>query len=115
MLLPDHVHFVVSSPNAEPSQIVKRFKEKFMRSYLARQGRRSGRIWQPRFFDHIIRDERDWRRQVDYIHGNPVKHGLVSDPFLWEFSSLKLYFEKGMYERVWGKREEDWGVAQVGE
>ena len=52
----------------------------------------SGRVWHNRFWDHIIRDEKDLQRHVDYIHFNPVKHGLVKSPFEWEYSSVSRYY-----------------------
>jgi putative transposase len=44
-------------------------------------------------------------RYLDYIHYNPVKHGLVDDPFLYEYSSLDLFYKQGYYQRDWGVKE----------
>ena len=44
--------------------------------------RQSG-IWQRRYWEHSIRDERDYAAHMDYIHFNPVKHGLVANPGDW--------------------------------
>jgi putative transposase len=44
-------------------------------------------LWQRRYWEHLIRDDDDLARHVDYIHYNPVKHGLVADPFGWRCSS----------------------------
>ena len=62
----------------------------------------SGRIWQNRFWDHIIRDEKDMNHHINYIHYNPVKHGYVNSPFEWEFSSLHQYKNKKYYQPDWG-------------
>jgi putative transposase len=59
-------------------------------------------IWQPRFWEHFIRDEKDFISHVEYIHYNPVKHGLVQAPKDWVYSSFHRYVEKGLYEREWG-------------
>jgi len=62
-------------------------------------------IWQRRFWEHAIRDEDDWRKHVDYIHYNPVKHGLVSQPSAWKWSSFSRAVTEGWYETSWGANE----------
>jgi putative transposase len=62
-------------------------------------------VWQPRFWEHVIRDESDLQRHLDYIHYNPVKHGLVSRPIDWKFSSIRKYTKLGLYEAGWGAAE----------
>jgi len=59
-------------------------------------------VWQRRFWEHVIRDAEDFRHHVDYIHYNPVKHGYVSCPSDWEFSSFERYVEAGLYPKDWG-------------
>ncbi len=76
------------------------FKITYSRYFRNKYG--PGRVWQNRFWDHIIRDQNDFNRHIDYIHFNPVKHGLVIDPFVFEHSSLVGYFAKGYYNRDWG-------------
>ena len=75
----------------------------FSASYLKRLGLKSGRVWQNRFWDHIVRDEKDWNSHVDYIHYNPVKHGHVLTPFEWKNSSIHEFYRLGKYERDWGE------------
>jgi putative transposase len=53
----------------------------------------------------LIRDEEDWRRHIDYIHYNPVKHGFVTRPSDWPHSSFKLALKRGWYEASWGEIE----------
>ena len=60
-------------------------------------------VWQPRFYEHCIRDERDFHNHLDYIHYNPVKHGLVSSPDQWAHSSFKHFVALGWYPNVWGE------------
>jgi putative transposase len=69
-----------------------------------RNGLDSGRIWQNRFWDHIIRDQKDMNRHIDYVHFNPAKHGYVNSPFNWTYSSIHEYHEEGFYSRDWGLR-----------
>lgn len=65
-----------------------------------RRLRRRG-IWQVRFWEHIIRDARDFKMHLDYIHLNPVKHGLASRPADWPWSSFHRYVKAGEYEADW--------------
>ena len=58
-------------------------------------------IWQRRFWEHLIRDDRDLIQHVEYIHYNPVKHGLVKAPWDWEYSSFYRYVREGMYDPEW--------------
>jgi len=58
-------------------------------------------IWQRRFWEHVIRDEGDYERQVDYLHYNPVKHGQVTRVAAWPYSSFHRYVERGIYHLEW--------------
>jgi putative transposase len=59
-------------------------------------------VWQRRFWEHQIRDEDDYIQRVEYIHYNPVKHGLVNARVEWEYSSFRLYVEADRYPADWG-------------
>lgn len=103
VILPDHFHAIVTIDNQSISDFMHNFKITYSRRY--RDAYRKGRIWQNRFWDHIIRDQDDFNRHVDYIHFNPVRHKLVTDPFEYEHSSLTEYYKAGYYERDWGVME----------
>jgi putative transposase len=60
-----------------------------------RRGERG--IWQRRFWEHLIRDERDFQAHMDYVHINPVKHGLVSRVRDWPYSTFHLLVKDGAY------------------
>ena len=57
--------------------------------------------WQPRFWEHTIRAERDYQRHVDYIHYNPVKHGCALCPHAWPWSSFARWVEDNVYPSDW--------------
>ncbi|MDA0866556.1 MAG: transposase, partial [Cyanobacteria bacterium] len=63
-------------------------------------------VWQRRFWEHQIRDEADFIHHADYIHYNPVSHGLVNAPAEWPYSSFHRFVERGFYSHDWGKGEE---------
>ncbi len=100
VILPDHFHIIIHINNENISSIMHRFKITFSRRF--RDKYNVGKVWQNRFWDHIIRNQDDLNRHIDYIHYNPVKHGLLNDPFEYEYSSLMEYFGKGHYSRDWG-------------
>jgi putative transposase len=62
---------------------------------LSRQRSGERNIWQRRFWEHTMRDQRDFAAHVDYVHFNPVKHGLVSDAGEWPYSTFHRKAERG--------------------
>ena len=102
VILPQHFHIILNPSGADISKLLQRIKMSFAASYRKRLGMHSGRVWQHRFWDHIIRDDEDLNRHIDYIHYNPVKHGLVKSAFLWPHSSLNDYIRRGFYGEDWG-------------
>ena len=101
-ILPDHMHLLLNPGENDTSNLMRRIKLAFSSRLRRRQWKRSARTWQYRFWDRIMRDNDDVNRHIDYIHYNPVKHGLVDDPFLWPHSSLAEFYERGLYQRDWG-------------
>jgi putative transposase len=67
----------------------------------SKENKREKGIWQRRFWEHQIRDELDLQRHVDYIHYNPVKHGLVKQVKDWPYSSFHRYVEAGDLPADW--------------
>jgi putative transposase len=63
--------------------------------------RRESAIWQRRFWEHRIRDERDYTHHMDYLHYNPVRHGLCSTPSDWPYSTLHRLIAQGRYPADW--------------
>jgi putative transposase len=100
--MPDHIHAILDVGSSNISEIIHNFKIRYSRYYRDRYS--PGRVWQNRFWDHVIRDQSDLNSRLDYIHYNPVHHGLASDPHAYAHSSLGLWREKGFYARDWGTR-----------
>lgn len=114
VLLPDHLHTLWRLPpgDTDYSARIAAIKKRFTRSHLAHCGRevtvlpgqrrhRRRGVWQRRFWEHAIRDARDFRMHLDYIHVNPVKHGLVDRPADWPHSTFAKYVEQGWYDPDW--------------
>ena len=115
VLLPEHWHLVMQLPpgDADYSTRMKRIKEEFTRSWLdfglpeakisdAQKKKSIRGIWQPRFWEHAIRDEDDLERCVDYIHWNPRKHKLVERVRDYAWSSFHRFVKAGQYDIDWG-------------
>jgi len=68
----------------------------------SKQKHRETSVWQRRFWEHSISDEEDFRRHMDYVHYNPVKHGLVNHVKDWPYSTFHRYAAKGVYPEDWG-------------
>ena len=115
VILPDHFHVVLDPLNNNPSTLLQRIKMSFGVSYRIRMKMKSGRIWQNRFWDHIIRDQNDLNNHINYIHYNPVKHGFVTKPIDWKYSSFHEYRNQGVYAQDWGSIEPDNIEGEFGE
>ena len=115
VILPDHLHFLWTLPPGDDqySKRIGRMKTEFTRSLRgenwrpqaiseSRRTHRESDVWQRRFWEHTIRDEDDFDRHFDYIHYNPVKHGHVACPHLWEASSFHRWVARGVCESYWG-------------
>ncbi len=103
VVLPDHLHAIWKLPEGD-SDFSTRWRA-VKRGVTGMLGHGRGRLWQPRFWEHWLRDEEDWRRHLDYVHYNPVKHGLVAAPGEWPWSSFRQFVERGWYAAEWGRQE----------
>ncbi|NLI14809.1 MAG: transposase [candidate division Zixibacteria bacterium] len=104
VIMPDHTHILVNSGENGISHLIHNFKLRYAIGYRKKYG--DSKVWQNRFWDHVIRDQTDLNNHLNYIHYNPVKHGMVSDPFSYEHSSLNKFYMAGMYERIWGIKDD---------
>ncbi|TAH68143.1 MAG: transposase [Rhodopseudomonas palustris] len=103
VILPDHLHAIWTLPagDADFPGRWKAIKAAFSRS-MAVNGGGERALWQHRYWEHTIRDEADFERCANYIHFNPVKHGLVSSPGAWPHSSLHHFVRAGLLPPDWG-------------
>ncbi|WP_427854545.1 REP-associated tyrosine transposase [Halomonas dongshanensis] len=102
VILPDHLHCIWTLPK-EDADYSSRWRD--IKKFASREFDRPvgvTQVWQPGFWEHVIRNETDWRRHMDYIHFNPVKHGYTTDPSNWPWSSFPQCVRRGWYEENWG-------------
>ena len=110
VVLPEHMHCMWTLPPGDADfalrwKIIKFAFAKRVPLTEARtvnqQRRRERGIWQRRYWEHLIRDERDYQRHFDYIHINPLKHGLVQRVSDWPYSTFHRDVEDGLYPLDW--------------
>ena len=109
VVLPEHLHVALTLPEGDAnfsirlSLIKRRFTEAVVRSGVRIPRHPNGEyaLWQRRFWEHTIRDERDFERHIDYIHFNPIKHGLVARVRDWPHSSFHRYVRRGLLPEDW--------------
>ena len=110
VVLPGHLHAIWTLPGGDADYALRwrLIKTDFSRSVpvgesrsLSRREKGERGIWQRRFWEHTIRDELDYQRHVDYIHFNPVKHGLVTAVKDWPYSSFHRFVKQGLLSDDW--------------
>ena len=120
VVLPEHLHAIWTLPPGDADFKTRwaLIKAGFSRGIPRTEERSASRrsrdergIWQRRYWEHQIRDEEDFRRHVDYIHWNPVKHGWVTRVVDWRWSTFHRYVDLGIYPPDWAYLPDDrpWG------
>jgi putative transposase len=114
VVLPNHLHCILELPAGDSDfamrwQVIKRrFSLALPRTEYrsdTRLHRRERGIWQRRYWEHLLRDDDDYRRHMDYLHYNPVKHGLVKRVVEWPYSTFYRCVARGIYPQDWASPE----------
>ena len=117
VILPDHLHTLWTLPLGDEDFSRRRAMIKRLVSRAAghlaapitassMKARHESGFWQRRFWEHLIRDDEDYGRHMDYIHYNPVKHGYAKSPADWPHSSFRKCVERGIYPMDWASSVE---------
>jgi putative transposase len=115
VLMPDHMHCIWTLPDGDVDYstrwaLIKSSVSRFAgistqpagTTSTSRIKHRDATIWQRRFYEHRIRDERDFEIHMDYVHFNPVRHGHAESVAAWPFSTFHRHVREGMYAPDWG-------------
>lgn len=115
VLLPDHLHAIWTLPSDDDDHATRwRLIKRRVTHQLGgachnpavmterRRKKGQGSLWQHRYWEHCLRDEDDMRRHLDYLHFNPVEHGLVARVVDWQWSTFHRYLADGAYPMDWG-------------
>jgi putative transposase len=115
VILPEHMHCVIELPKGDNdfATRIRLIKSNFSKAIPkteriseVRKARGERGIWQRRYWEHLIRDEADYQAHMDYVHINPVKHGLVKQVKDWPHSTFHHLVQQGIYPEDWGGRAE---------
>ena len=110
VVLPEHLHCVLQLPEGDSDFTLRwrLIKASFSKSLPIIEKRSAVRvhrgergIWQRRFWEHVIKDEADYAAHMDYVHINPVKHGLVQSVRDWPYSTFHHCVRQGIYTLEW--------------
>jgi putative transposase len=110
VVLPEHLHCIwqLPSDDSEYSERIRWIKTYFTQALLQlniplkKNKRGNVNLWQTRFWEHRIRDDRDFQTHVDYIHYNPLKHGYVKNPVEWPYSTIHRFIKNRGINDTWG-------------
>ena len=120
-VMPEHLHAVIrmADDDADYAKLWRTVKGNFTQRLLLqgipiqRNARGEYNLWQHRFWEHTIRDDRDLQTHVDYIHFNPVKHGLVKRVSEWPYSSFHRYVRLGLLPIDWAIELNDGEFGEI--
>ncbi|HTU54329.1 MAG TPA: transposase [Acetobacteraceae bacterium] len=122
VVLPEHLHCIWTLPPDDDNYSGRwRALKSLFAAAMPHSERRSAArvrkgeraIWQRRFWEHTIRDDRDYAAHMDYVHFNPVEHGLAACAADWPYSSFRLCVTRGLYPADWSMSGPD--PAELGE
>lgn len=102
VVIPDYLPCIWTLP---PGDADFPTRWRLIKTWFTKHWQPAGReqaVWQHRYWEHQIRDATDFARHVDYLHYNPVKHGLAKSPLDWPYSSFRRHLEAGIYPADWG-------------
>ena len=110
VILPDHIHAIWTLPPGDTDFLLRwrLIKSRFAKTIPKRErlsdtrmARGERGIWQRRFWEHLIRDDADFARHVEYCYINPVKHGFVRRVQDWPHSSFHRDVARGIFPLDW--------------
>ncbi len=115
VILPDHIHAIWTLPPDDADfanrwRLIKWYVTLACGEILhqpdlmtaSKSKHRESTLWQRRYWEHLIRGDADYAKHMDYVHFNPVKHGLVSRVVDWPYSSFHRYVKQNVYAPDWG-------------
>jgi putative transposase len=110
VVLPEHIHCIIELPSDDADFALRwrLIKMEFSKSLPVTERRSKVRrkrgergIWQRRYWEHLIRTDADYRAHMDYVHHNPVRHGLVTRVRDWPYSTFHRLVKQGVYPLDW--------------
>ena len=105
VVMPEHIHLLISEPRVgTPSTVMQVLKQRVSRALRKKKRSNPNQMrlwqgpsnearsfWQRRFYDFNVWSKKKRIEKLNYMHMNPVKRGLVTNPKLWPWSSYRFY------------------------
>lgn len=122
-IMNNHLHMIIKEDELKNySKIISSIKKYFSYNFNAKpdkmvlpqsmQKRKEAGVWQRRFYDHIIRNEEDLYKHIDYIHYNCYKHyGIV--PKDWQYSTFSKFVKNGLYDENWCNYDDKYNILNL--
>jgi putative transposase len=110
VILPDHLHLLIRVPHstADVAARIDRARALFANAAAASTAESGDQqisptqVWKRNYLEHMVADQTEFDTLLDYIHYNPVEHGLAESPRDWPYSTFMPCVEKGRYLQEWG-------------
>ena len=113
---PDHFHLIIKPIDIHTYPkilgMIKSFITKLSGLGYTLNKNRESSVWQRRYWEHIIRNEEDLYKHIDYIHYNSIKHADIS-PKDWPYSSFQRFVQKGWYDLNWCNKTDKYHIKQL--
>lgn len=100
-ILPDHFHVIINTNFRTASKLIHAFKLYSARMFHGSKVAGRGPLWDGSGWKQVINSQQELEKHIDFVHYNPVKHGLVTQPWDYEHSSFREFVEHGYYARDW--------------
>ena len=101
VILNDHFHFLIQVEDiTKYPKIIHSIKYNFKKN-VGVATPTYDKLWQNRYWEHTIRDEKDLYKHLDYIHYNPIKHNYVNSAIDYKYSTFEKFASLGYYEKDW--------------
>ena len=97
-IMPDHLHLLLTPPEGATLGLIMREIKKGSARMINRRLGRLGKVWMDRYYDHGVRGVRELWEKVAYIHGNPVREGIVEEASEYRFSSANPVFDGALWK-----------------
>jgi len=95
-IMPDHLHLLLIPGKEQNISTIMQSIKRGSSRIINQKFNSKGKIWEPRFFDTVPRDEKELLNEIEYIHSNPVKAKLVEAPEEYLFSTANPKFENDL-------------------
>jgi putative transposase len=105
VILDDHFHWIITPAGKPFPKVMQSLKLRFVHQFKKTNKCQSSlKLWQQRYWDHVIRNTEDMNQHMDYIHYNPIKHGYTTRPMDYPWSSFVTHVQLGHYDANWGEK-----------